>query len=453
MRDIQTPVLEKSLLERQLDILKGAADLAQERLDYSAAHDDEVLLAINIVEDFLGRKGRICYGGQAMNAHLPPKYKFYDPENSIPDYDFLTPTGEEDADELLEMFKEAGFTEIGKRPGMHEGTIKIYVNFIPVADVTEINKRLYNILKKRSIEIEGITYMDADTLRMMMYLELSRPRGEVSRWEKVWQRLMLINTLVPVKGCREKGPLPTAELTPEFREFALEFLVENQRVFAGAEIVDYYDYALKRKASPEWLFSQNYPVVFYSPTPAEDAKILNKANRELRIKTLQSVGEFFPKIVIGTHRKRPVFAAVQETACHAYNTLYLRDGRQLRVGSLDTLATLFLSLSFNSKVADIFQRSVLCIVERIVAVQMRYNKSYKTTPFPIISITCSGYQKQFATLLKEKVERIRKARGVQRNTVRGSMVRRSINSGYKNHLPRRSKTQKRSRSSRGLEGA
>lgn len=432
MRNVQSPVLEKSLLERQLDILKRAADLAQERLDYAAAHDDEILLAINIVEDFLARRGRICYGGQAMNAHLPLKYKFYDPENSIPDYDFLTPDGEADSAELMEMFKEAGFTEIGKRPGMHEGTTKIYVNYTAVADVTEINVRLYNILKKRAIDIEGITYMDADTLRMMMYLELSRPRGEVARWEKVWQRLMLINTLVPVRGCtRSEGraPLPTAELTREFREFALEFLISNNRVFAGAEMVDYYDFALKRRAKPEWLFSQKYPVVFYSPTPAEDAKVLNKANKELRIKTLQPVGEFFPKIVIGTHRGRPVFAAVQETACHAYNTLYLRDGRQLRVGSLDTLATLFLSLSFNPKVADIFQRSVLCIVERIVAVQMRYNKGSEQhrAPFPIISITCSGYQKQIATLLKEKVERIKKARNAaghrKRNTVRSLQMK------------------------------
>jgi hypothetical protein len=67
---------------------------------------------------------------------------------------------------------------------------------------------------------------------------------------------------------------------------------------------------------------------------------------------------------------------------------------------------------------------------------MRYNKSYKPTPFPIISITCSGYQKQFATLLREKIERIRAARGIKRRTVRergSSLMTRS----------KRNKTEKR----------
>ena len=35
---------------------------------------------------------------------------------------------------------------------------------------------------------------------MAMYLELSRPKGDVSRWEKVLKRLTLLNKHYPVKG-------------------------------------------------------------------------------------------------------------------------------------------------------------------------------------------------------------------------------------------------------------
>ncbi len=182
-----------SLLEKQKEILAAAAKEAEHKIDYDNAHREDILIAIEAVETFLRRKHRICYGGQAMNMHLPKEHKFYDPETSLPDYDFLTPDGKGDVDLLIKMLKKEGFTEISARQGMHEGTTKIYVNFIAVADVTEINPLFYQIIMKRAITIDGITYMDADTLRMMMYLELSRPRGEVGRWEKVFERLLLLN--------------------------------------------------------------------------------------------------------------------------------------------------------------------------------------------------------------------------------------------------------------------
>ena len=62
------------------------------------------------------------------------------------------------------------------------------VDYIPVADITTIDPVLYRILSKREYRVNGISYMDIHTLRMMMYLELSRPRGEVERWPKVYER-------------------------------------------------------------------------------------------------------------------------------------------------------------------------------------------------------------------------------------------------------------------------
>ncbi len=35
---------------------------------------------------------------------------------------------------------------------------------------------------------------------MNMYLELSRPAGDISRWEKVLKRLILLNKNYPLKG-------------------------------------------------------------------------------------------------------------------------------------------------------------------------------------------------------------------------------------------------------------
>ena len=74
-----------------IEDLEKIVDQAQERLDLETAQNPALQKAIQIVETFLRRRGRVCYGGQAINAHLPEKDKFYDPNVSLPDYDFFTP--------------------------------------------------------------------------------------------------------------------------------------------------------------------------------------------------------------------------------------------------------------------------------------------------------------------------------------------------------------------------
>ena len=70
-RPINSKVLESIPVKKQIEILKNAIEDAQAAMDYESAHDKEVMKAIHVVEDFLRKSGRICYGGQAINAHLP----------------------------------------------------------------------------------------------------------------------------------------------------------------------------------------------------------------------------------------------------------------------------------------------------------------------------------------------------------------------------------------------
>ena len=79
MNNIDLPYFNKVKFQNQIELIKKASEEAQHKIDYFTAHDIEILHAISIVEDFLKKKHRICYGGQAINAHLPVKYKFYNP--------------------------------------------------------------------------------------------------------------------------------------------------------------------------------------------------------------------------------------------------------------------------------------------------------------------------------------------------------------------------------------
>ena len=91
--------------------LGAAVDKATERTKYETAHNPALLRALKVVEDFLRAKKRVCYGGTAMNAILPPAKRFYNPELDMPDYDFFTPTIDDDIEDLVALLRKAGFTE------------------------------------------------------------------------------------------------------------------------------------------------------------------------------------------------------------------------------------------------------------------------------------------------------------------------------------------------------
>jgi hypothetical protein len=82
----------------------------------------------------------------------------YDYNYEIPDYDYFTPDPLTLAKELATIYSKKGFNDVEAKSWVHHGTYKVFVNFIPVADITYINKTLYHsientltvLLQKRS---------------------------------------------------------------------------------------------------------------------------------------------------------------------------------------------------------------------------------------------------------------------------------------------------------------
>ena len=103
-----------------------------------------------------------------------------------------------DVKELADIFYEKGYREIEAKAGQHHGTYKIFVNYIPVFDITQIDKTLFDTIKREAILVKGIRYTPPNFLRMSMFAELSRPMGDTDRWIKVHKRLVLLNKHYPL---------------------------------------------------------------------------------------------------------------------------------------------------------------------------------------------------------------------------------------------------------------
>lgn len=406
IKHLPSELFTNESLARQLVLIKQAASEAEQRINYESAHDEETLHAIHIVEAFLAKKRRICYGGQAINAYLPAKHKFYDPEYSIPDYDFFTPNQNLDVEHLARDLFRAGFTDVSAREGMHEGTIKMYVNYVPVADITSIHPSIYRMLSKKASTIEGIHYIDANSLRMLMYLELSRPRGEVSRWEKVFERLMLFNEFVPIRKMSRCSTKSSHSLSPSQVQFVLRYLIQHERIFAGGDLVPFYDKALtSRKLSLSYLLTSKRPLIFYSPMPSEDADLLRGVlGASVRVVMNQGL-DIIPSIHMLHRKGKLLVLIIEQSECHSYVNVKMGPNTLLRLASMDTLITLYFSLGFVQH-AFIDRGAMECLANELVHISIRARRHPGTFLFPFISIECQGHQTSLPSLIKAKLERM-----------------------------------------------
>lgn len=412
-------------LKQQIELITHASEVAQDRIDYEMAHHEPILRAIEVVEDFLRKKHRLCYGGQAINAHLPDAHKIYDPEYTLPDYDFFTPNQEDDIQYLVAQLRKAGFLEISAREGIHEGTIKIYVNYVPVADVTAMDARFYRMISTREFRKDGISYLDANTLRMLMYLELSRPKGEVSRWSKVYERLMLLNHYVAIDHCRATSrDAFRGSMTMEQVQFTLDYLLKNKRIFAGGDVIEFYRHVVKRGTKQiDWILRSKKPIVFYSPDADQDAKILqNEFNfmikqthlqnqssgrpKQVILRSYDSKGvDLIPQMKILSYGKQGIVYVIQQSACHSYVNVPMKDNRVLRVASMDTLIALYFSMGMIRSVY--FDMSSLsCLANQLIQLSIQSRNQTKRVSLPFVSILCSGHQSTFPSLIRAKVKRM-----------------------------------------------
>ena len=404
-------IVEKRVKTR----LQSAIKKAETKINYEAAHDEEILRALNTVKEFLKKKGRVCYGGTAMNAILPPEKQFYDPELDVPDYDFFTPELEEDIQELVSILKKAGFSDVYHKMGIHEGTQKILVNYVAIADMTYLSPTIYKVFYKRSIIREGIRYTDSEILRMMMYLELSRPRGMVERWQKVYERLRLINEEFPPKRSlgytrKEAKQEKSARLPTSLHEAVFSFCIDKQRSIITGNLDTFYEKAISNTTPPTFN-TENYKGIigWLTPDLKEDAKkiqtILGGAPM-CRIFLHPAKSEIVSEYIEVRYKGMPVVLLVEETACHSYLTFPLKDGRSICIASLDTLINLYYSVAIFTGKARQYIPKIESKIAKFVTLdeKNRVSISPKIPAFPLI---CHGYQKGYSTLLREKAKRVK----------------------------------------------
>ena len=390
-------------IERSLEILKKSQNEIEASQGEKLLSNPTIQEIISIVEQFLKRKKLICYGGISINNVLPEKDQFYDLKREIPDYDFFSPHSLDDAKELADIFYKKGFNDVEAKSGMHTGTYKVFVNFIGVADITFIEPELFKSLMREAVERNGILYAPLNFLRMSMYLELSRPDGDVSRWEKVYKRLLLFNKNFPLKGdnCLKKAKGAAAVMAPSKKDEEIFEIVRDEAI--SEKLVFFGGYACA-------LFSEHLKkderAILYSAVPSFDllSEHAKKSAHKLKDK-LERTGHFSRVIVeeredfgehVSEHYEIVVdgrtVAFVYEPspgACHNYNVVRVNK-KDVRIATTDTILSYYLLFLYMNR--PYYDRDrLLCMSQYIYDLQYD-NLTNNEGVFKRFSKPCIGKQ-------------------------------------------------------------
>lgn len=407
-----------SFQECELAILRQAVDENEKAQGKKIANSDQIKKMIQILEDFLSRKKLICYGGTAINNILPKYAQFYDKEIEVPDYDFFSPNALDDAVELADIYYKAGYTEVEAKSGVHQGTYKVFVDFIPMADITYIHPELFKNLGKETISTAGIKYCPPNFLRMNMYLELSRPAGDVSRWEKVLKRLTLLNTYYPMKVDQSCATIDFQRKLDSHVEDSEQIYLIVRDAFTEMGVVFFGGYASslysKYMPSEQKRLVKKIPDfdVLYD-NPEKCALIIKERLENSGFKKVTTIehaefGEIIPRHIEIKVDKEIIAFIYEPIACHNYNTIRIGN-QEVNVATIDTILSLYLAFMFSSA-PYYYKDRILCMAQFLFSVEEQ-NRLEQRGLLKRFSNSCYGTQPTLESIRALKAEKFKELAG------------------------------------------
>jgi len=361
------------------EIAKMVKDLETEN-NRVAAKDPGTVTSLAVVKKFLKEHRVLCYGGTAINNLLPKKDQFYNPEEDVPDYDFFSKTPQAHSVTIANQLRKEGIAAVEVKPGMHLGTFKVFADFTGVADVTHLDEEIFDRLWEQAEVRQGIHYVPVNFLRMSMYLELSRPHGDVSRWEKVYSRLELLNKAFPT-SCNKKDAKQHDELTDEQQKGVLKLLKNEDVVLLSVSAAEIH--LNKNWTTPIGLLAERETIERL--TKGEKIEV-NEENDILPRRTS----------VLSEDGTKSLFRFYETTACHSYHEM----DNGVRVASIPTTLQFFFAYLYSGAQEENVA-SVLCIAQRLVDVA---NSKTKRRFEILTPKECIGLQESFIQMKRRKAE-------------------------------------------------
>jgi hypothetical protein len=371
-----------------MESIEKAVEIAEDRNARREARNPEIRRAVDIVYKFMQHEDVLSYGGTAINNLLPVEDQFYDRKASIPDYDMFSETPQLHSMILSDQLKEAGIHDVEVRPGVHLGTFKVFANYTGVADFTFLNSELFDSMWEDAVEKDKVMYTNPNFLRMSMYLELSRPRGDVSRWTKVYKRLQLLNDAFPIECRRSEGEDDVLKDPADMEAF----LEDNNAVILGLHASQVHENKVRA-----WDLPIDLLVV-----PRERDTIVKKLVELFNGKSESrpAIGEFVSEHTDILKKGRLIVRVFETQACHSYHIL--QDGT--KIASIPTILQFFMSFLYADKKTkkELDVNRLLCVAQRLIDIAdtTKHGRRFKL----LTPLECLGEQETLTDVRTTKAK-------------------------------------------------
>ena len=258
-----------------------------------------------------------------------------------------------------------------------------------------------------------------------MYLELSRPSGDITRWEKVLKRLNLLNKNYPLKATNCDPDSFAKSLSA--RSYNKQYFHEKDKIqdviksIAGGAtsssdklvLIGGYAFSLYSRylKNQERAYLTENPVFdMLSSNPDKTAKLIKEKLeaadiRDVSIEKKPSVSEYLSthyEIKIGS---QPVVYLFRPLACHSYNTIKV-DNKIYRIATIDTMLSFYLLFLYIDRPYFNTKR-ILCMCEYLFKIQQK-NRVKLRGILRRFSVSCYGKQKTIEDIRNEKAEQFKR---------------------------------------------
>ena len=288
-------------------------------------------------------------------------------------------------------------------------------------------------------------YTPPEFLRMSLHQELARPLGDISRWEKVYSRLQVLNNYFPIltknklaSYYEDKLDLTNTEMKEVYEELFDHFR-KNKMVFScNFDITirlmhKYMKIGLKYKKDFTDMF-----IMYTDNLPTTIKGLKDKQIEGLEIKKIKSVYKFVDNYCYLSFNGKVIGMIFATNSCLAYNVVKFKR-REINVGNIDTLLNLYFSLLLINDVP--MNKTVIKeVIDKLQYVVSHYSdvleKYEHVSAIPDklkrFNLPCYGKQQDKEDVLKERSSKYRKYSKKTKH-------QKNIKSGFSN-IRRESKT-------------
>lgn len=406
-----------AVTKAEIRLIEEAVSTAKKRNQlYEIDMEKDVRDIFAIVQNFIKSKRVLCYGGTAINAVLDEEDKFYDEVYDLPDYDFFSTKAMDHARELANIYQRHNYV-VNAKAGQHYGTYKVFVNFMPVADITQCNERIFEKMWSEKMTRRDVHYVPQHFLKWSMYLELSRPMGDVDRWKKVYERLQLLNAKYPLQKCKSAKPFHRAFYSYQYTEKSTHkdlkrLLIEEDVVFFGYNAYSTYMQQYKRRKRSHAVDFEVISKEAATCAGSIKTKLENMGYNPIYITTHKGIDEFLPnyyEVRLG----RAVLVHIYESkSCYSYNVV--RDSElkmNVKIASIETLLSFYLIFYYMDDHYNGAQR-IMCMAEALTDLQRKHRHT-RTGLLRRFSIECYGTHKTQKRVMQDKYHKLRELKDMK----------------------------------------